>query len=297
MNLRSIGGREATTRCRATLLAASPRRRVLPLVGLPTILPDPDYPCQGPTTYTGYGPRNLGDTAAAWTEIRPAALRPPVLILMLRTSLRATSGRPTRLPVPATPRSIYPLPMASAELRGARLASVAGSGKTRSTWPSTTISGNGRTGTSSALRIAATGSVSARTLSFESEGEQTPGAAIRSAEPRSPTMWRGGERTTAAIGSESEPASRTRRSRPTTAEVRSGSRLSRNPSGAFLSSCDGAPPDLVLIGVSTRSRRRRSAPRSPNLVLALGRLKHLWPIGAERLHAQLCNGETEHLLD
>jgi hypothetical protein len=65
--------------------------------------------------------------------------------------------------------------------------------------------GSRRTGTSSALRTAATGSASARTLSIESDGEPTPAAAIESSEPKTPPTWSAAEPTTAATGSESEP--------------------------------------------------------------------------------------------
>jgi hypothetical protein len=54
------------------------------------------------------------------------------------------------------------------------------------------------------FKTAAIESESEMTRSTASEGEQTPAAVIGSGEPRTPSMWSAAERTTAAIGSESE---------------------------------------------------------------------------------------------
>jgi hypothetical protein len=55
--------------------------------------PRPRLPkSRAPTTYTGIRPANFGDTGAAGTDIRRAALRAPVLILMLRTSSARLAG-------------------------------------------------------------------------------------------------------------------------------------------------------------------------------------------------------------
>jgi hypothetical protein len=89
-------------------------------------------------------------------------------------------------------------------LRGARLACAAGKKRTRNSWPTTTVAGSRRTGTSSVPRTAATGR-SATTPSIESDGEPMLGGAITSGEPRTATIWSEGEQTTAAIGRGSEP--------------------------------------------------------------------------------------------
>ena len=92
----------------------------------------------------------------------------------------------------------------TAAIRNARRVCGAGKMRTRSSWPTTTVAGSRRTGTSSVPRTAATGSGSATTPGTGSEGEPTPGGAIRSGEPRTSTMWSADEPTTAATGSESE---------------------------------------------------------------------------------------------
>jgi hypothetical protein len=92
----------------------------------------------------------------------------------------------------------------TAAIRNARRVCGAGKMRTRNSWPTTTVAGSRRTGTSSVPRTAATGSGSATTPGTGSEGEPTPGGAIRSGEPRTSTMWSADEPTTAATGSGSE---------------------------------------------------------------------------------------------
>jgi hypothetical protein len=77
----------------------------------------------------------------------------------------------------------------TAALPGARRACAAGTRKTPSIWPTTTVVGSGRTATSSGLRTAAIASESTTTPTIGSEGEPTPGGAIGSGEPRIRTMW------------------------------------------------------------------------------------------------------------
>lgn len=67
-------------------------------------------------------------------------------------------------------------------------------------------------------RTAASGSVSARTPTIESEGEQTPAAVIGSGEPRTPTIGSEDEPTIAATGNEGEPEPPTHRPRQTRAD-------------------------------------------------------------------------------
>jgi hypothetical protein len=92
------------------------------------------------------------------------------------------------------------------------------------TWPSLIVVGSGGTGTSSALRIAAIASASARTPSIGSDGEPTPAAVIGRGAPRTPGTWSADEPTTRRYRERKENTNLTHLLRRTTADALPGRR-------------------------------------------------------------------------